>query len=98
MESCRRSRKVRLTSLLETGCFVKQIKGMNNFLTIYFLALFIFADWSFALDTIATIENHSTHLRLNLHVPRDQVEIENLADGIYIKTLNVELYENIKKT
>ena len=98
IETCRRSRKVHLTSLLETGCFVKRIKGMNNFLTIYLLTLFIFAGQSFALEAVANLENHPTHLRLNIHVPKDQLEIENLADGIYIKTLNVELYENIKKT
>ena len=87
---------------MRTGCFVKicPIKKFFKFLTIFF-ALF------FVLETISTTyaqttalvdqEKASTYLRWNFFTGRDQLQFNKKGNKVVIRTLNSDLYNNLKE-
>ncbi len=84
-------------NLMRTGCFVKMcpIKKVFKFLMISIVCLSFFENHSFAQALIGQ-EKAATYLRWNFFTGRDQLQFNKKGNKVLIKTLNSELYNNIK--
>ena len=82
---------------MRTGCFVKMcpIKKVFKFLMISIVCLSFFENHSFAQALIGQ-EKAATYLRWNFFTGRDQLQFNKKGNKVLIKTLNSELYNNIK--
>jgi hypothetical protein len=85
------------TNLMRTGCFVKMcpLKKFFKFLTIFLISLFVLENISFA-QALMDQEKASTYLRWNFFTGRDQLQFNKKANIVVIKTLNSDLYKNLK--
>jgi hypothetical protein len=82
---------------MRTGCFVKMcpIKNTFKFLTVFFISLFVLENISFA-QALIDQEKASTYLRWNFFTGRDQLQFNKKGNKVIIKTLNNEIYKNLK--
>lgn len=82
---------------MRTGCFVKMcpVKKFFKFLTIFFAALFILENISFA-QALLDQEKATTYLRWNFFTGRDQLQFNKKGNKVVIKTLNNDLFNNLK--
>lgn len=82
---------------MRTGCFVKMcpVKKLFKFLTIFFISLFVLENISFA-QALIDQEKASTYLRWNFFTGRDQLQFNKKGNKVVIKTLNSDLYKNLK--
>lgn len=82
---------------MRTGCFVKMcsVKKIFKFLTIFLISLFVLENISFA-QALMDQEKASTYLRWNFFTGRDQLQFNKKANIVVIKTLNNDLYKNLK--
>jgi len=82
---------------MRTGCFVKMcpVKKFFKFLTIFFVSIFILENISFA-QSLLDQEKATTYLRWNFFTGRDQLQFNKKGNKVVIKTLNTELYNNLK--
>lgn len=82
---------------MRTGCFVKMcpVKKFFKFLTIFFVSIFILENFSFA-QSIVDQEKATTYLRWNFFTGRDQLQFNKKGNKVVIRTLNTELYNNLK--
>lgn len=82
---------------MRTGCFVKMcpVKKFFKFLTIFFALFFVLENISFA-QAIVDQEKASTYLRWNFFTGRDQLQFNKKGNKVVIRTLNNDLYNNLK--
>jgi TolA-binding protein len=82
---------------MRTGCFVKMcpVKKFFKFLTIFFVSIFILENFSFA-QAVVDQEKATTYLRWNFFTGRDQLQFNKKGNKVVIRTLNTELYNNLK--
>lgn len=82
---------------MRTGCFVKMCpqRKFFKFLTILSVCVYILANNAFA-QTLLDQEKASTYLRWNLFTGRDQLQFSKVGNKVIIKTLNSELFNNLK--
>jgi len=82
---------------MRTGCFVKMcpVKKIFNFLTVFFISLFVLENFSFA-QTLIDQEKAATYLRWNFFTGRDQLQFNKSGNKVVIKTLNNDLYNKLK--
>jgi len=78
-----------------TGCFKKMSKIFKS-LTFIFLC-FAFSREIIAETTFINQEKFKTHLRWNIFAGKDDVYISKKGSSVFIKTLNVDLFEALKK-
>jgi TolA-binding protein len=71
------------------------VKKIFKFLTILFVSLFILENISFA-DTLIDQEKATTYLRWNFFTGRDQLQFNKKGNKVVIRTLNAELFNNLK--
>ncbi|MFA6238979.1 MAG: tetratricopeptide repeat protein [Bacteriovorax sp.] len=71
------------------------VKKFFKFLTIFFISLFVLENISFA-EGLIDQEKASTYLRWNFFTGRDQLQFNKLGNKVVIKTLNNDLYRNLK--
>lgn len=71
------------------------VKKIFKFLTIFFISLFVLANISFA-EGLVDQEKASTYLRWNFFTGRDQLQFNKKGNKVVIKTLNNELFKNLK--
>jgi TolA-binding protein len=83
---------------MRTGCFVTMcpVKKFFKYLTIFFLSLIVLENISFA-QAIMDQEKASTYLRWNFFTGRDQLQFNKKRNIVVIKTLNNDLYKNLKE-
>ena len=82
---------------MRTGCFVKMcpIKKIFKYLTIFFVSLFVTVNISLA-EALINQEKASTYLRWNFFIGRDQLQFNKKGNKVFIKTLNTDIYKNLK--
>ena len=82
---------------MRTGCFVKMCpqKKFFKFLTIVFVFAIVLANNAFS-QALLDQEKATTYLRWNLFTGRDQLQFSKVGNKVVIKTLNVELFNNLK--
>lgn len=80
----------------ETGCFMYYKLHDFKLLTFLFLSIEAFSYQSLFAQTIDQ-ELAKTHLRWNLYTEKQNVNIEKKGKILFLKTLDVELYKNIKQ-
>lgn len=82
---------------MRTGCFVEICpkEKIIKFLTISFVVFFLLENFSFA-QALIDQEKASTYLRWNLFTGRDQLQFSKKGSKVLIKTLNNDLYKNLK--
>lgn len=82
---------------MRTGCFVKMcpMKNIFKFLTIFFVSLFVLENFSFA-QALIDQEKATTYLRWNFFTGRDQLQFNKKGNKVVIKTLNNDLFKNLK--
>ena len=82
---------------MRTGCFVKMCpqKKIFKFLTIVFIFAVVLANNAFS-QALLDQEKATTYLRWNLFTGRDQLQFSKVGNKVVIKTLNVELFNNLK--
>jgi TolA-binding protein len=82
---------------MRTGCFVKMcpLKKFFKFLTILFV-ISIVVENSAVAQALLDQEKATTYLRWNLFTGRDQLQFNKIGNKVVIKTLNVELFNNLK--
>jgi TolA-binding protein len=86
-------------NLMRTGCFVKMcpVKKFFKFLTIFFVSLFVLNNISYAQSqSLMDQEKASTYLRWNIFTGRDQLQFNKKGNKVVIRTLNTELFNNLK--
>lgn len=85
------------TNLMRTGCFVKMcpVKRIFKFLTFFLFSLFLLENFSFAQNLLDQ-EKASTYLRWNFFTGRDQLQFNKKGTKVIIRTLNADLYKNLK--
>lgn len=71
------------------------IKKFFKFLTIFCVSIFILENFSFA-QSLLDQEKATTYLRWNFFTGRDQLQFNKKGNKVVIKTLNTELYNNLK--
>lgn len=71
------------------------VKKIFKFLTIFFISLFVLENFSFA-QALIDQEKASTYLRWNFFTGRDQLQFNKVGNKVVIKTLNGDLYKNLK--
>ncbi|MCK5072382.1 MAG: hypothetical protein KAQ98_03085 [Bacteriovoracaceae bacterium] len=70
-------------------------KTIIKILTIVICSQFLCG--TFVLAQIANQEKHKTYVRWNIFLSEDQLEVSKKADSVFIKTLNVEIFEKLIK-
>jgi TolA-binding protein len=82
---------------MRTGCFVKMcpLKKFFKFLTILFVISTILENSAVA-QALLDQEKATTYLRWNLFTGRDQLQFNKVGNKVVIKTLNNELFNNLK--
>lgn len=82
---------------MRTGCFVKMcpLKKFFKFLTILFVVSFSLVN-SAGAQALLDQEKATTYLRWNLFTGRDQLQFTKVGNKVVIKTLNTELFNNLK--
>ena len=82
---------------MRTGCFVKMcpVKKILKFLTIFLISLFLMENISFAQNLLDQ-EKATTYLRWNFFTGRDQLQFNKKGSKVIIRTLNNDLYKNLK--
>lgn len=82
---------------MRTGCFVIKcpLKKIFKFLTIFF-ALSLTLVNSASAQALLDQEKATTYLRWNLFTGRDQLQFTKVGNKVVIKTLNSELFNNLK--
>lgn len=82
---------------MRTGCFVKicPIKKFFKFLTICIVLSFALVN-SASSQVLLDQEKATTYLRWNLFTGRDQLQFSKVGNKVVIKTLNTELFNNLK--
>lgn len=71
------------------------VKKIFNFLTVFFISLFVLENFSFA-QTLIDQEKAATYLRWNFFTGRDQLQFNKSGNKVVIKTLNNDLYNKLK--
>lgn len=71
------------------------VKKFFKFLTIFFVSIFILENISFA-QSLLDQEKATTYLRWNFFTGRDQLQFNKKGNKVIIRTLNTELYNNLK--
>jgi TolA-binding protein len=82
---------------MRTGCFVKicPLKKIFKVLTIFFVLSLTLANNASA-QALLDQEKATTYLRWNLFTGRDQLQLSKVGNKVVIKTLNTELFNNLK--
>lgn len=82
---------------MRTGCFVKMcpLKKFFKFLTIIFVVS-TFLENNAVAQALLDQEKATTYLRWNLFTGRDQLQFSKVGNRVVIKTLNTELFNNLK--
>ena len=82
---------------MRTGCFVKicPLRKFFKFLTIAFVCSIFLANSAIAQALLGQ-EKATTYLRWNLFTGRDQLQFSKVGNKVIIKTLNTELFNNLK--
>ena len=82
---------------MRTGCFVKNcpLRKFFKFLTIVFICSFILEN-SATAQALLGQEKATTYLRWNLFTGRDQLQFSKVGNKVVIKTLNTDLFNELK--
>ncbi|MBC7429524.1 MAG: hypothetical protein H7336_12980, partial [Bacteriovorax sp.] len=71
------------------------LKKIFKFLTIFFVLSLTLAN-SASAQALLDQEKATTYLRWNLFTGRDQLQFTKVGNKVIIKTLNTELFNNLK--
>ena len=82
---------------MRTGCFVKMwpVKKIFKFLTFFCVSFLVLENFSLA-QSLVDQEKASTYLRWNFFTGRDQLQFNKKGNKVVIKTLNSDLYKNLR--
>lgn len=82
---------------MRTGCFVKMCPPNKIFKILTIASIIFLIKINFAYSqALLDQEKATTYLRWNLFTGRDQLQFNKVGNKVVVKTLNIELFNNLK--